>query len=103
MNVIGTQAIWHHAPAPARLTAVAAAPLGGAGGHNLGEIILAILVLVGLGFGVTRLRRGRPRAQHDEKWVRRQPPPAPPSQAPPSEPPGGTTISPARTPRAAVS
>ena len=103
MNVFDTQAIWHHVPGAARLAAVAAGPLGGGGGHNVGEIILAILVLGGLGFGVTRLRRGRHAAQHDEKWVRQEPPPAPPSPSSPPEPPDGTTISPARTPRAAVS
>jgi ABC-2 type transport system ATP-binding protein len=85
MNVIGTQAISHQAP----LAAVASGPLGGGGGHNFGLILLAIIVLGGLGFGVTRLSRGRHAVQHDEKWVRQEPPTAPPS---PSAPPGGTTI-----------
>ena len=95
MNVIETQAISHQA----WLAAVASGPLGGGGGHNFGLILLAIIVLGGLGFGVTRLSRGRRAVQHDEKWTRQEPPPTPPS---PSEPPGGTTISPARTSRAAV-
>ncbi|MGH3232953.1 MAG: ABC transporter ATP-binding protein [Streptosporangiaceae bacterium] len=96
MNVIDTQAISHHAPGPARWAAVVAAPLGGGGFHNIGEILIALLVLGGLGFGVTRLRRGRHTAQHDDERIRREPPPATPS------PPGSTAIAPARTPRAAV-
>lgn len=100
MNVIDAQAISPHAPGPARWAAVVAAPLGGGGFHNGGVILLALLVLGGLGFVVTRLRRGRHAAPHDEKWVRRKPPPAPPS---PPEPPGGTAVAPARRPHAAVS
>ena len=108
MNVIGSQAISHHVPGPGRWAAVVAAPLGGAGGHNVGEILLALIVLGGLGFGVTRLRRGRRAAPHDDQWIRRDPPPVSPSPALPSppsprEPPGGPAIGPARTPRAAVS
>jgi ABC-2 type transport system ATP-binding protein len=102
MNVIGTIAISHHAPGPARWAVAVAAPPGG-GFHNIGEILLALIVLGGLGFGVTRLRRGRRAAQHDDQRIRREPPPAPPSPSSPSEPPGGTTISPARRPRAADS
>ncbi|HWD77105.1 MAG TPA: ATP-binding cassette domain-containing protein, partial [Solirubrobacteraceae bacterium] len=103
MNVIDTQAVSHHAPGPARWAAVVAAPPGGGGFHNFGMILLALLVLGGLSFGVTRLRRGRHAAQQDDKWIRREPPPAPSSPSSPSEPPGGSTISLARTPRAAVS
>ena len=103
MNVIGTQATWHHAPGPGRWAAVVAAPPVGGGFHNGGEILLALLVLGGLGFGVTRLRRGRHTAPHRDKWSRREPPPAPPTSASPSEPPGGTALAPLRTPRAAVS
>jgi ABC-2 type transport system ATP-binding protein len=98
MSVIGTQAIWHHAPGPARWAALVAAPPGAV--HNFGEILLALLVLGGLGFGVTRLRRGQRAARHDDQWTGPESPPAP---APPSKPPGGTTIAPGRTPRAAVS
>jgi ABC-2 type transport system ATP-binding protein len=106
MNVIDTQAISHHAPGPARWATVVAAPVGGGGFHNVGGILLALLVLGGLGFGVTRLRRGRHAAQHDDQWFRREPPPEPPSPSSPpspSEPPGGTAVAPARRPRAAVS
>jgi ABC-2 type transport system ATP-binding protein len=102
MNVIDTQAISHGVPGPARWAAAVGGPLGG-GGHNVGEILLALLVLGGLGFGVTRLRRGRHAAPRDDQWIRREPPPEPPSPSSLSEPPGGTTIAPARTPRAAVS
>jgi ABC-2 type transport system ATP-binding protein len=63
MNVIGTQAISHHAPGPVRWALAVAAPVGG-DFHNIGEILLALLVLGGLGFGVTRLPRGRPAAPH---------------------------------------
>ena len=68
---------------------------GIAPGHHGGGpgLILVILVLAALGFGLTRLRRGRHAAQRDDPWVRPGPPSAPP----------GTTISPDRTPRAAVS
>ena len=99
MNVIDTQAISHHAPGPVRWAVAVAAPVGG-GFHNIGEILLALLVLGGLGFGVTRLRRGRHAAPHDDQRIRREPPPEPPA---PSEPPGATTLSPARRPHAAGS
>jgi ABC-2 type transport system ATP-binding protein len=99
MNVVDMQAVSHHAPGPVRWAVAVAAPLGG-GFHNIGEILLALLVLGGLSFGVTRLRRGRHAAQHDDQRIRREPPPEPPS---PSEPPGATTISPARRPHAADS
>jgi ABC-2 type transport system ATP-binding protein len=82
MNVIGTQAISPHAPG----AAVVAAPLGGGGFHNSGLILLALLVLGGLCFGVTRLRRGRPAAPHDDTWIRREPPSAPPSLPLPPSP-----------------
>src|SRR5260370_14455746 len=100
MNVIDTQALSHQAPGRVRWAAVAAAPVGG-GFHNIGEILLALLVLGGLGFGVMRLRRGRHAAPHDDQRIRREPPPEPPPQPSPSQPPGRTAISQARTPRAA--
>jgi ABC-2 type transport system ATP-binding protein len=103
MNVIDAQAFSPHGPGPARWAAVVAAPPGGGGFHNFGEILLALLVLGGLGFGVTHLRRGRRAAPRDDQWIRREPPPDPSSPPSPSEPPGGTTVSSARTPRAAVS
>ncbi|MBV9794923.1 MAG: ABC transporter ATP-binding protein [Actinobacteria bacterium] len=99
MKVIDTLAVSHHAPGPVRWAAVAAAPVGG-GFHNIGEFLLALLVLGGLGFGVTRIRRGRHAAPHDDQRVRREPPPAPPA---PSEPPGAPAVSPARRPHAADS
>src|SRR5260370_13087928 len=97
MNVIDTQALSHQAPGRVRWAAVAAAPVGG-GFHNIGEILLALLVLGGLGFGVARLRHGRPAAPHDDQRIRREPPPAPPSPPSPPQPPGAPTISPARRP-----
>jgi ABC-2 type transport system ATP-binding protein len=89
MSTLGTQAISHQAHSPAQWAAVAGGPLGGGGFHNVGEIILVLLVLGGLGFGVTRLRHGKHAAQRDDTWIRR-------------EPPGGTAVSPARRPRAAA-
>jgi ABC-2 type transport system ATP-binding protein len=59
MNVSHTQASW----------AAVAGPLGDGGAHNGGELLLAVLVLGGLVFGVTRIRRGRHPAQHDEQWT----------------------------------
>src|SRR5271166_169619 len=100
MNVIHAQGISLHSPGPARWAAVIAAPLGGGGVHNFGVILLALLVLGGLGFGVTRRRRGRRISQHDDKWIRPEPPSAAPS---PPAPPGGAAIAPPRMPRAAVS
>ena len=86
-------------------------------GLHGGVILLALLVLGGLGFGATRLRRGQATNQHDDQWIRPESPPAPPSSAPPpsrppvraaravrpSGPAGPATISPARKPAAAVS
>jgi ABC-2 type transport system ATP-binding protein len=95
MNAIGTQAISHHAPGAARWVVAVGTPPGG-GFHNAGEILLALLVLGGLAFGVTRFRRGRRDTPRDDQWIRREPPPSP------SGPPGGTTTSPAPAPRAAV-
>jgi ABC-2 type transport system ATP-binding protein len=80
MNVIDVRAISHHVPGPARLAVTVAGPRGGI---HFGVILLALLVLGGLGFGVTRLRRGRHVAQHDDQWI----PPAPtPPPAVPAEP-----------------
>ena len=83
MDVTGTQAIAQYAPGPGHWAAAGAAPVGG-GFHNIGEIVLAVLVLGGLYFGVTRLRGGRRAAQHDDTWIRREPPSVSP---PPSERP----------------
>jgi ABC-2 type transport system ATP-binding protein len=50
-------------------------PQGG-GGVHFGVILLALIVLGGIGFGVTRMRRSRATAQHDDEWGRRQPQPS---------------------------
>jgi ABC-2 type transport system ATP-binding protein len=50
-------------------------PQGG-GGVHFGIILLALIVLGGIGFGVSRMRRGRPSAQHDDDWGRREAPSA---------------------------
>jgi ABC-2 type transport system ATP-binding protein len=99
MSAIDWQAIAYHTPHPGRLAAAVGTPPHGGGFHNVGEILLALLVLGGLGFGLSRRRRGRHATQHDDEWIPREPPSAAP---PPSEPPGGEAISPARTPRAAT-
>jgi ABC-2 type transport system ATP-binding protein len=101
MNIIGTQAISQHAPGVARWAAAVAAPPDGKGFHKVGELLIALLVIGGLGFGVTRLRRARHAAPHDDQWVvRGEPSPRAPSS---SEPPGGAISSPAGPSRAAVS
>ena len=62
------------------MNVIVAAPPGSGGFHLGGAgILLPLLVLGGLIFGVTRLRRGRRGAPHDDQWVRREPPPEPPS------------------------
>ena len=115
MNAIDAQAISQHAPGPAGWAVAVGVPPGGGGFHNFGELLVVLLVVGGLGFGVTGLRRGRDGAPRDDQWGRRKPPSAPPQPHSPPEPssppgppeppgpPGGTTISPARTPRPAVS
>ena len=50
-------------------------PQGG-GGVHFGIILLALIVLGGIGFGVSRMRRGRSNAQHDDDWGRREAPSA---------------------------
>ncbi len=88
------------AAGPARWAAVLAAPLDGGGFHPSG-ILLALLVLGGLGFGVTRLRRGRHAPSHEDTWTPPEPAVAP-SPSSPAKPPDGTVVAPARTPRATV-
>jgi len=73
MNLIGYQPTSDHASGPARWAATGAPPTGGAF-HNIGELVLALLVLGGLYFGVTRLRRGRRAAHHDDAWIRSESP-----------------------------
>ena len=80
----------------------------GGGGIHFGLILVALIVLGGLVFGATRLRRGRHVAQHDDQWIRREPaPPAPPPPGPPG-PPGvaaadDASTAPTRARRAGVS
>jgi ABC-2 type transport system ATP-binding protein len=81
MNAIDTRAISHYVPGSARWAATAAGtgtPPPGQGIH-FGVILLALLVLGGLAYGVTRMRRGRHGTERDDHWGRREPPPAPPS------------------------
>jgi len=116
MNVVHAQAI-SHTPGPARWAAVAAAPPAG-GGFHFGIVLLALLVGGGLFYSVNRARRGRRGVQHDDQWIRQEPPSATPTASPthsaaptasaalsssPSETPAGATVSPVRSPRAAVS
>jgi ABC-2 type transport system ATP-binding protein len=79
----------------------------GGGGIHFGVILLALLVLGGLGFGVTRLRRGRHVAQHDDEWIRREPAGAPVAAVPPATPDEApdrdTSPAPRRPPRPAFS
>ena len=92
VNVIGTHAIATAAAGPARWASAVAGPSGGPGFH-VGPPMLLVLLLVlgGLGFGVTRLRRGRRADPRDDEWTRREPPP------------DGVAAAPARPPRAASS
>jgi ABC-2 type transport system ATP-binding protein len=103
MNVIDVRAISHHVPDPAR---AAAAVRGPGGGIHFGVILLALLVLGGLGFGVTRLRRGRHVTQHDDQWIPPAPTPPPAVPAGPATQPvpaGDTSAAPPRPPRPAFS
>jgi ABC-2 type transport system ATP-binding protein len=120
MNAIDTRAISHYVPGPARW---AATPAGGGTappgqGIHFGVILLALLVLGGLAYGVTRMRRGRHGTERDDDWGRREPPPAPPSPPGPAvsaampavsaatpapAPNGDTSAAPARAPRRAIS
>ena len=129
MNAIDPRDISLYMPGPARWEAVAAAPPGHGMHFGFGVVLLALLVLGGLGFGVSRMRRGRHSTQHDDQWGRREPPPAspsPPGPPRPAEPPrhaappgpagpsvpavspgaapnGDTSPTPARTPRPGLS
>ena len=60
-------------------------PQGG-GGVHFGIILLALIVLGGIGFGVTRMRRGRPTEQHDDEWGRGQPQPSAAHPVPSGQP-----------------
>ena len=121
MNAIDTRAISHFVPGPARWAATSAgagtAPPGQ--GIHLGVILLALLVVGGLAYGVTRMRRGRHGTERDDHWGRRETSAAPPSSpgtavpaatpavspdaGPSLAPNGEARPAPARTPRPAVS
>jgi ABC-2 type transport system ATP-binding protein len=108
MNVIDVRAISHHVPGPARLAVTVVGPRGGI---HFGVILLALLALGGLGFGVTRLRRGRHVAQHDDQWIPPAPTPPPAVPAEPAQsmsaaqsvPADDTNAGPPRPPRPAFS
>src|ERR1700722_12721945 len=100
VNVIDTHAIAAAAAGPARWASAVARPSGGPGFH-VGPPMLLVLLLVlgGLGFGVTRLRRGRGAAPRDEEWPRRDPPPDPSAPlSPPGPSPDGAAAATARLP-----
>src|SRR5450755_999526 len=115
MNTSGTRVISQHATGAARWATAASVPAGHGGHFGGGGILLALLVLAALGFGVSRMRRGRHTKEHDDDWGRRQPPPAPASPAATAAPPasatpvmphapnGDASPVPARTPRSAIS
>src|ERR1700733_12064875 len=91
VNAIDTHAIAPAAAGPARWTSAVAGPPGGPGFH-VGPPMLLVLLLVlgGLGFGVTRLRRGRRADPRDDDWTRRDPPTDPPAPlSRPAPAPGG--------------
>jgi ABC-2 type transport system ATP-binding protein len=70
----------NHVLGLARWAAVKNTTPAGAGFHlGLGVILLALIVIGGLGYGVSRMRRDRPSAQHDDQWGRRETPPAAPA------------------------
>ena len=99
MNAIDTRAISHFVPGPARWAATSAgagtAPPGQ--GIHLGVILLALLVVGGLAYGVTRMRRGRHGTERDDHWGRRETSAAPPS-SPGTAVPAATPAVPAATP-----
>src|SRR3984885_4133620 len=102
VNVIDTHAIAPAAAGPARWASAVAGPSGSPGFHFSPPMLLALLlVLGGLGFGVTRLRRGRRADPRDDEWTRREPPPDPPAPlSPPGPSPDGAAAAPASPPRA---
>jgi ABC-2 type transport system ATP-binding protein len=104
VNVIDTHAIAPAAAGPGRWASAVAGPSGSPGFHFSPPMLLVLLlVLGGLGFGVTRLRRGRRADPRDDEWTRREPPPDPPAPlSPPGPSPDGAAAAPARGPRAAA-
>ena len=87
MNTFGTRVISQRATGAARWATAASVPAGHGVHFGGGGILLALLVLVALGFGVSRMRRGRHTKEHDDDWGRRQPPSAPASPASAAAPP----------------
>jgi ABC-2 type transport system ATP-binding protein len=88
MNAIDTRAVSHYLAGPARWAVAAAVPKAGLHHGFGGGFLIVIVLLVALGFSVTRMRSRRHTAQHDDDWGRRPPPTAPLS---PAEPPGHVT------------
>jgi ABC-2 type transport system ATP-binding protein len=88
----------NHVLGLAQWAAVKNVPPGGGFHLGPGPILLVLLVLGGIGFGVSRMRRGRHGAQHDDEWGRREAPP--PATAPmPSSPAGPvSTVTPGAGP-----
>src|SRR5580704_335932 len=123
MNTFGTRVISQHATGVARWATAASVPAGHGVHFGGGGILLALLVLVALGFGVGRMRRGRHTKEHDDDWGRRPPsapaspastaappasvmpamPHAPSTPAMPHAPNGNASPGPGRTPRPAIS
>jgi ABC-2 type transport system ATP-binding protein len=104
VNVIDTHAITPAAAGPARWASAVAGPSGGSGFHvGPPMLLVALLVLGGLGYGVSRLRRGRRAAPRDDEWTQREPPPDPPAPlSPPGPSPDGAAAAPDPGPRAAA-
>jgi ABC-2 type transport system ATP-binding protein len=100
MNVVNSQAVSPHLFGAARPAAVVAAPMFGGGFHNIGEILVLLLLLGGLGFAVTRRRNGRSAPPRDDQWIRPESRPDPPELP---DAPGGTAVAPARSPRSDAS
>jgi ABC-2 type transport system ATP-binding protein len=94
MNANGMRSISSLPRGPASWAASAGTPPGH--GIHLGLIVLALLVIGGLIYGVTRVRPGRHTTQQDEEWARQEPPSS-------AEPASGAAVSPARKPRTAIS
>jgi len=107
VNVIDMHAIAPAASGPARWASTVAERSGGRGFH-IGPALFLVLLLVigGLGYGVSRLRHGRRAAPRDDEWTQREPPPdppaplAPPGLAPPGPSPDGATTAADPGPRA---
>jgi ABC-2 type transport system ATP-binding protein len=102
VNVTDTHAIAAAAAGPARW-AFADAGSSGSLGFHVGPLplLIVLLVLGGIGYGVSRLRRGRRAAPRDE-GTQREPPPDPPAPPPPGPSPDRAAAAPGPGPRAAA-